>query len=460
MSRHHYLLGLGILIFSTGMSGCAALTFPAADGVPARLVPPELLAPSRTDEQPLVLTLLGQPRPQVYRVAAGDVLAVYVDGILGDRAQPLPIHVPPLIQPRNERVLPPAVGVPVPIHEDGTIALPLVDPLKVQGMSVAEVREAVRKLYLDKQLLPRGNERILVGLLQPRMHQVLVLREEAASFGFGFEGPVPVSKRGVGHELNMPAYENDVLHALTVTGGLPGLDAANAVIIQRGCFADGGQRTLLRQTLEALAAGTQVPCLAQHGVQTIRIPLRGPAGAPVPFRPEDVILQTGDVVYIEARDDDVFYSGGLLPPGVHVLPRDHDLDVLEAVASVRGPLFNGAFGGSNLSGAFIQPGIGNPSPSLLLVLRRTPGGGQVRILVDLNRALVHPQERIIVQAGDVLLLQEQPREALSRYVTQTFFNFNLIWQAVRGRFVSGVVDVSTPDRLPGRLPTATIPLER
>src|SRR5262249_46290582 len=76
---------------------------------------------------------------------------------------------------------------------------------------------------------------------------------------------------------------------------------------------------------------------------------------------------------------DLYYSGGLLPPGAHTLPRDHDLDVVEAVALVRGPLINGDFGGSNLSGDLVRPGIGNPSAPLVVVVRRAPGGGQVPV---------------------------------------------------------------------------------
>jgi hypothetical protein len=109
---------------------------------------------------------------------------------------------------------------------------------------------------------------------------------------------------------------------------------------------------------------------------------------------------------------------------------------------VGGPLINGAFGGSNLSGALIAPGIGNPSPTHLVVVRRTPGDGQLAIAVDLRKALHDPHERIRVAPGDLLILQEKPEEALTRYFTQTFFNFNIAWQVIHERFATGVVDVS------------------
>ena len=147
------------------------------------------------------------------------------------------------------------------------------------------------------------------------------------------------------------------------------MDAYNEVIIQRGFFPAGCDRTAVLQQIENQPSGPS----AWTSGQIIRIPLRRQPGAPLPFHAEDVILQTGDVVFLEARDDDVFYTGGLLPPGSYVLPRDRDLDVIEAISRVRGPLFNGAFGGSNLSCNLIAPGIGGPSPTLLAKQAKTLG---------------------------------------------------------------------------------------
>jgi protein involved in polysaccharide export with SLBB domain len=454
---------LRVLLFAalvaTSLSGgCAALTNPVADGVSVRHLPPELLEPTKNGEQTIPLTMLGQPRPPTYRLAPGDVLGVYVEGFLGERDQPvaLPVHVGPLVQVRDQHRLPPAAGYPISVEDDGTIHLPSVGALPVQGMSISEAREAIRSFYIKGKLLKQENARVIVTLLYPRQYQVLVMRQEAASFTSPFEGPFVSSKRGTGHLIDLLAYENDLLHALAQTGGLPGLDAYNEIVIQRNCFHGAPDRTALLRQLEGPLPNGGPAAVACAGGPIIRIPLRQQPGAPIAYRPEDVVLQTGDVIFLEARDDELFYTAGLLPPGAFVLPRDHDLDVIEAITRVRGPLFNGAFGGSNLSGTLIQPGIGNPSPSLLVVLRRTPGGGQVPIVVDLRDALRHPEERLLVRAGDVLLLQEKPSEALARYVTQTFFNFNLVWQVIHESFATGVIDVATPDRLTPRLGTAVL----
>jgi hypothetical protein len=244
--------------------------------------------------------------------------------------------------------------------------------------------------------------------------------------------------------VDLPAYENDVLHALAATGGLPGLDAVNEVVIQRGYFQDGPERDALLQELQAPPAACN-PYLAGalRGEQTIRIPLRVRPGQVPLFRPEEVILHTGDIVFIEAREAEYFYTGGLLPPGQYVVPRDYDLDVVQAIALVGGPMVSGGLNPINLSGTFLQNGIGFPNPSLVSVIRRTPGGGQVAVRVDLNRALRDPRERILIQAKDVIILQQTPTEAIAQYFTAVFkFNFN--WLAIHSPHVTGTTNVTVP----------------
>src|SRR5207244_4076953 len=97
------------------------------------------------------------------------------------------------------------------------------------------------------------------------------------------------------------------------------------------------------------------------------------------------------------------------------------LDILEAVALVHGPLINGGLNPNNTTRTYVAPhGLGRPSPSLVTVVRKLSTGGQVPIRVDLRKALRDPRERILVQPGDVLILQEKPGEAVARYLTSVF----------------------------------------
>src|SRR5262249_46416256 len=163
----------------------------------------------------------------------------------------------------------------------------------------------------------------------------------------------------------------------------------------------------------------------------------------VPFQSSDVILKTGDIIFIEARDTEVYYTGGLMYPRQFVLPRDLDLRVVDAIALAGGPLVNGGITQNNLSGNIIASGLGSPSPSKVTVLRRTKGNGQISILVDLNKALNDPRENILVQAGDVIILQETVGEAVTRYFTSVF-RYNLFGTFSRQGDFIGTSNLSGP----------------
>jgi len=314
------------------------------------------------------------------------------------------------------------------------------------------------------------------------------------SFGvtFGPGGTGGSLKRGAGFAVDLPAYENDVLHALALTGGLPGLDAVNEVVIQRGYFqdeldtefvspdtlpkviihevyalpseapvsaprADNAASEALARELQGLpsdgnprkavpawkADGRGQAAQISRGGQTVRIPLRLRPGQVPSVRPEDIVLHTGDILYIESREAEYFYTGGLLPPGQFTVPRDYDLDVVQAIALVGGPLVSGGVNPINLTGTSLSSGIGFPSPSLVSVLRRTPDGRQVVIHVDLNQALRDPRERVLIQPRDLILLQEKPSEALARYFTNVF-RFNFSWLPIHGPHETGTTSVTVP----------------
>ena len=82
-----------IAVFASCSFGCASLTNPVADAVPVREVPQECLCPPREHEITLPLNLLSLPADRIYRVSTGDVLGVWIEGILGPTNQVPPLHV-------------------------------------------------------------------------------------------------------------------------------------------------------------------------------------------------------------------------------------------------------------------------------------------------------------------------------------------------------------------------------
>jgi protein involved in polysaccharide export with SLBB domain len=427
------------------VAGCASITNPVANGVPAHLLPDQLLAESVEALEPVPLDWLRVKPPEVYRLDTGDIIGVYIEGALGDRDQLPPINFPQVAD------VPPSIGFPIPIGEEGTVPLPLVKKVKVVGMTLEEAQEAITQAYLgqnewDKQFLQPDEARILVTLVRPRQARILVIREDApytrpsvndATFRlFGSAPSLGVKAQGSGQILELPEAEADVLSTLAQTGGLPGPTAAYEIIIYRGFTQVDGLSVPQNWSASRRSAGPP---------RTITIPLRIKPGQQRPFTEEDIHLQSGDIVFVPPRQTDVYYTGGLLPAREVPLPRDNDLRVVEAILRVGGSVVSGGaiVGNFSATGAFLT-GIENSNPSLLTVIRRLPNdAGQVVIRVDLNRALRDSRENLLVMPGDVLVLQETPAEAVSRYWT-TVLQVGIFSEAFRRGSATAQASATVP----------------
>ncbi len=579
-------------------SGCAALH--PIGGIPASYLPHELKSPSRSGKRTIDLSLLKQTPPEEYLVDAGDTLAIYIEGVLGDRSQVPPVHFP-----RGDESIAPSLGFPIPIRDDGTISLPLMKtPLNVRGMTLTQVEQALRKKYttVGWQILRQGRDRILVSLLKPREYAILVIRQEGFGASGSSGGPFNLGnlKEGTGQIVNLPAYKNDVLHALAKTGGLPGTDAENIIYIIRDRRSTKSRRSTNRthptpvnmpqpistgnpvpglpprtepiqqqlpdsmmpnngeplestfinplqfpytdaqdiwegfqpahviqdgaivqqisgnyiannngwgnslpmpngpamiqpavshawghsqvsapipptpdpvssppelpspaetqtnavpsQTQPATPQGRPLPYLPSQPIPSmmsggqwyasdmfgggqptvdnpriIKIPIRLSAGETVSFTEEDVILENGDIVFIESRDTEIFYTAGLLGGGQYTLPRDYDLDILGALSIAQNQQNQGGGGAQSQNSVGGMSALNQDvsfSASDCVILRQMPNGKQVPIKVDLYRALRYPEDRVLIQPGDYIILQYTRLEAVGaffeRYLLEPF----------------------------------------
>lgn len=415
--------GLGAVLLGSwlcALCGCTSVLSPISS-VPASRLPEELLAQPRANLVPIDLDRLRQDAPREYSLDMGDVLAVYVEGVLGKVDDVPPYHYPEA----GSDVLP-GLGYPVPIREDGRVSLPLIEPIEVRGLTVGQAEARIRDVYLrERQILKPGQDRIVVSLIRKRTFRVIVVREDglqeaAVPGGVGGRVIAGSSQTGRGFVLDLPAYQNDVLHALAQSGGLPGLNAKNEVKILRGTAENRQMRDALIREFQA--ASSQDRCFCPPPLpddpSVTRIALRLPPGETPRFQPAQVILNDGDIVVVESRDAEVFYTGGLLPAGQFPLPRDYDLDVLAAIAVAgKGLAANASVG--------LMGGMGGANPTQLYIIRRTPGGQQVTISVDLNRAITHPRERLLVQTGDTLILRHTPLEETANFGLATFFTYGI-----------------------------------
>ncbi len=539
------VLLLSCLCVWVSLAGCSA--FKPLHGIPVQALPWEERGISRENMETIDLLRLGQTPPAAHFVDSGDVLAIYIEGILGRIEDVPPVYMPQNLENR------PSLGYPIPVREDGTISLPLIRPISVRGMTIAQIEDAVRQTYtVDKQILDPGKERILVSLQKARSYKVTVLRQETTNSPFvaqssGGSIQLGQSKRGTGQVVVLPVGENDVLRALTLSGGLPGLDAQNAVYVLRRAqaaprpYTNGtpiAQKTKSKQKSKSLiqltsganayggrygsanpAAGTgmapawghsapqpaeeglvqlegetqpigfaqapitprepgyappppvfapppaavyspplamggppvaQVPGMPNGfavppelqpylgaGARVLRIPIRLYPGEETNFSEADIILHDGDILFIESRETEIFYTDGLLGGGQYVLPQTYDINVLDAISIAQGrqATGGGAGIGNRVGGIAASNQDITVSASDLVVIRRLPGGQRMNIKVDLNQALRDPNENLLIQPGDHLVLRYTCVEAVGAFIER-----NLLAGSILGLAASQVMN--------------------
>ncbi len=404
--------------------GCHAIT-DVHKSIPANRLPCELCTPPREGQTVFPFTALGQEKPTAHVIGAGDQLSIYIFGVIPPGVDETPVLQ--RTQPINQRYYPPhgsvvgsTTGLPVEVDHTGGVELPLVGRVELSGLTIPEATEVIKKAYRDKQITKIETERVHVSLITARVHRIVVLREDTPSTSVQLVKPGQVDHihRGSADVVDLPVYENDLLHALAVTGGLPGTDAAREIWI----FKRSGLQDPHAICAEELQARTANFVEGEAGnSQVVRIPLTGCPGEGLPFSQADVQLDDGDVVYVPRREE-YFYIGGLVGGAKIPLPRDEDIDVIEAVALANGSV-GGPLGQSGQALAAGRPGH-VVRPTRVIILREMPDGRQLPIRVDLARAMTDQKERILIQPNDVVMLQFKPGQAVFNSVLNTL-NFSV-----------------------------------
>ena len=93
------------------------------------------------------------------------------------------------------------------------------------------------------------------------------------------------------------------------------------------------------------------------------------------------------------------------------MPRDYRIDVLKAIA-IAGGSAGGGGGGIGRTQSLI--------PATQVTVLRKCGCEQIAIDVDLRYALADPSERVIVQPGDLIILEFRKRELVANSIAQVF----------------------------------------
>ena len=343
------------------LSGCYAPLH--SPGIAARALPDIFRTPSRTLGPPLNFSALTREPVIDYLLGPEDILEVTVPSLF-DRSEVAPLRVQ--------------------VMGNGEIQLPLVGAVKVAGLNLQQTQLKINQAYQNGFII---EPKISVTLVQKATVSVLVLGQVQVP------GVYPLNK-----------HENDVGHALGAAQGLTD-EAGDYIEVHKRSLAPRLTAPGVTR-LPALEGQCQLPLppgmgMDGYGAQPaiIRLPLRGPQTYAI--QPSDVILETGDVVVVPNRRNEVFFVVGLLSQtntvrftvgdrerelGVgFILPRDREIDVVTAVAMA----------------GYIDP---IDSPTTVTVQRQMPDGKPLLIHVDLIKARFDPRETILVAPGDIIYL--------------------------------------------------------
>ncbi len=411
-----------LLVCATA-SGC--LSIPNSQTVSPRYFKSKVHGGVRSEMEQINFVKLRMDKPAEELLGPNDVLGIYIAGITGALDEAPPIHnIGPGVS-TNDR---PASGYPYQVRSDGTLSLPMLpEPIYVEGMSLVQAEEAIRAAYTLKKQIVRADANISVSMIKRRTYHVTVIREDIAaddmratnnSLATG-KGAAYMAgmNRGTATSLELPAYRNDVLEALSQTGGLPGLNAKNEVVILRKAYSEEFSNTdYMSGNLDVgyaqskvadryNATGEIADLSSELGI--VRIPLRvGANEEPPQLTSEDVTLYDGDVVYIQSREAEVYYTGGLIKGGVYPIPRDYDLDVMGAIATAGGTV--GASAGAAASNTSSR--VGSLVPASRILVLREVNGKQYAIQIKQKEMLRDPSQRILIEPNDVILVEYTPME--------------------------------------------------
>ena len=143
-----------------GSVGC--VSFSATHAVPVcDWNDPTLSQGYRDALVPIDYGVLSQPKPVPRLFAPGDLISVYIEGILPSGLTQIPVFeraetFTQIYYPPEGSIRGPSFGVPLEVSDQGTITLPFLGEFPVAGKSLVDVSREITKAYIDRQILKPG----------------------------------------------------------------------------------------------------------------------------------------------------------------------------------------------------------------------------------------------------------------------------------------------------------------
>ncbi len=283
-----------------------------------------------------------------YKVQVGDVLGVNLIGVL----------------PANYM----NTQLRVRVDSEGNIKLPIVEPLKVQGHTLAEVEKIITAAHTG----PPGSSTDIVK-------DLTVFVELLDSEGTTVLVTGAVLRPGL---LKLRANQRNVVYAVNEAGGYISLGGGGG-----GTAMAGGAGSSGRVVVRPLDPQRETVIYDLNNENDLRRAWQGPP------------LESGDVVMVEASSANVVYVTGVVNlPGAIPLPPGSQTSVVRAIS---------AAGGFR---PYIKPADGE--------LIRMVGKDQVHVKLKLNDIMAGREADLALLPGDILRVPHNANTFMQEWVLQ------------------------------------------
>jgi len=335
-------------VWCGGLSGCR--TGPGGEKYTYDTMPAYLAAARRENAQTVDLSRLASLTVKSELIDRGDVIDVTISTGLNEKE---------------------SYTQPVRIRDDGVADIPVVGPVHLAGLELAEAEAAITAASIQRNLYRRPY--VTVTMRHQRVNRVTVVGA--------------VKEPGV---KAIPRGQCDLLAALVAAGGLSD-NAGTNVEIRNPIKEEGAPDPIAANDPAAInPAGHSLPGGSAGGGGVRRQSIRVDLVAATKAGTGNYVLEDGAVVMVEKRDPEPVHVVGLVhKPNRYELPVGENLRVIDAVA--------------------LAGGLSSPVADDIVVIRKKPNSNEtVRIALKFSEAKRDERANLLLSPGDIVSVEQTP----------------------------------------------------
>lgn len=133
-------------------------------------------------------------------IAIGDVIAIYLPGVLPMTTPNQPTEQPPVSLMKSGQLI---TGYPITVGSDGAVSMPLVEPIEVAGLTVREAEKRIGQVYIENDILMPEKARPTITLI-PKSETT----SDPMEISRGITAPSPDDFRNAMQRSGVPSFDD------------------------------------------------------------------------------------------------------------------------------------------------------------------------------------------------------------------------------------------------------------